>query len=71
MPFQNIYQPSQVKVLTVALDEYCQVRGIITVDGREEVAFRLMDLFSKGAGTVEALRAGLEEADRSIRVPAE
>ncbi|WP_274630901.1 hypothetical protein [Arvimicrobium flavum] len=65
--FPNVYEPDQVKMLSTVLEEYCAARGVTTADDREDVALRLIGLFDSGATTVEVLRAGLDDADQSVR----
>ncbi len=69
MPFTNIYQPSQVTILRIALDQHCQAHGVIDLHGRASVVLRLMDLFNNGVTTVEALRAGLDAGRSRAPVP--
>jgi hypothetical protein len=61
MPFNGIYSPEQLAVLSKILDDYCQNSGIErSSPDHEDASYLLMALFEKGAQTAEELQAALE-----------
>ena len=58
--FQNVVADSeQLSMLTKVLNEFCLANGISDAFDRNNVACRLMQIFSQGAHTEAALLAGL------------
>ncbi|QKC96785.1 hypothetical protein EB231_20405 [Mesorhizobium sp. NZP2298] len=65
MPFQNTADPDQLSILTRALDEHCQTTGIpLDSPERENLASRVMALFSTGKTTLDELKSALSSTDR-------
>lgn len=58
--FQNIIADSdQLSMLTKVLNEFCSANGVFEAFDRDNVAYRLMQIFGQGAHTEAALLAGL------------
>ncbi|MER9410317.1 hypothetical protein [Mesorhizobium sp. M0589] len=60
MPFRHIADPDQLTILTKALDEHCQSLGIPSDSPeRENLASRVISLFSRGTTTLDELKEAL------------
>jgi len=58
--FQNIVADSdQLSMLTKVLNDYCSTNGISEAFDRDNVAYRLMQIFGQGANSEDTLQAGL------------
>lgn len=66
MPFRNFADPDQMSIMTQALDLYCERRAQASKEEREELAAVVIQLFSRGATSVEEIVDGL---DRILRGP--
>jgi hypothetical protein len=70
MPFTGIIDPEQLALLTKVLDSHCRAHGIADAETREQVAFRIVSLFGRGARTAEELVAALRLSDERLRANA-
>ncbi|MGE0280972.1 MAG: hypothetical protein AB7P20_10235 [Rhizobiaceae bacterium] len=58
--FHSIVADSdQLSMLTKVLNEFCSANGISEAFDRDNVAYRLMQIFGQGAHTEASLMAGL------------
>ena len=62
MPLRGIVDPDELAVLSRTLEEYCAENGIgIDHPDREDIAHRIMALFTGGAVTVDELKRILKD----------
>ncbi len=62
MAFKGIFDPKQLAILTTTLDGFCRIGCIEKETAEHEQAGRIiLSLYSRGATTVEALTAAMED----------
>jgi hypothetical protein len=65
--FRNIIADSdQLSMLTKVLTEFCSANGIFDAVDRDDIAYRLMQIFGQGASTEQTLLAGLRGEASSV-----
>jgi len=63
----GVASPTQLAVLSAAVDDYCAEAGITDADPvREDVARHVLDLFGRGIESLDELKVALRAEARAI-----
>ncbi|WP_292159898.1 hypothetical protein [Mesorhizobium sp.] len=58
----GVADSDELATLTAALNDYCATHRIVSEDDREQIAIKIMCLFSRGIVDADELSAELEKA---------